>query len=247
MGKVEWFEQWFNSPYYSLLYQHRNEQEAQQFVQTLIERLYLDPSKHRVLDLACGSGRHALAFAQKGFRVTALDLSTTLLAPLRACQHPNISIVQADMRHFSLNQTFDLILNAFTSFGYFETLQENRQVLKRVHNHLNPKGYFVLDYLNVPFVLKHLVPQEERHINGIYFLIKRRYTPPFIIKDIVVKEDGKTYAYQERVQAFSLQDLENLLKEAGFTVVDRWGDYRGSPYTEEQPRLILVNQRDENA
>src|SRR5688500_2509825 len=115
----EWFSTWFDSPYYHILYNNRDEQEAEQFMDKLLA--YLHPKPHeKVLDLACGKGRHSVYLNQKGFDVTGIDLSEQSIAYARQFENERLHFAVHDMREVYQPETFDFILNLFTSFGYFE-------------------------------------------------------------------------------------------------------------------------------
>ena len=207
MGK-EWFASWFDSPYYPILYQHRDYAEAERFIRKLVASLDA-PQGALVLDLACGRGRHARFLNQLGLNVTGLDLSPESIADANTFANEQLHFAVHDMRDpfppsVAPSGTFDCILNLFTSFGYFADQSENLRVLRNVRTALSsPSGEFVLDFMNVPRILAGLVPEEEKQLNGIGFHIRRRVEDGFIVKDIHVKDGEKVYDFQERVQAIS--------------------------------------------
>src|SRR5690606_8758177 len=114
----EWFKDWFNSPYYHLLYNHRDENEAIFFLDNLIAKLQPKPDA-RILDLACGRGRHAVYLRTKGFDVTGVDLSPENIRLAATTAGERLHFYVHDMRYLLLSNYFDLVLNLFTSFGYF--------------------------------------------------------------------------------------------------------------------------------
>ncbi|WP_341840998.1 class I SAM-dependent methyltransferase [Chitinophaga caseinilytica] len=168
----QWFKDWFNSPYYHLLYNNRDEREASAFIDKLVD--YLRPDAGALmLDVACGRGRHARYLADKGFNVTGIDLSEESIAAARKLENERLSFFQHDMRlPFRINY-FDIVFNFFTSFGYFETRHENDNALRTLTNSLKPGGRLVLDYLNSPFAAAHLVPNEIKEIDDVVFDIHR--------------------------------------------------------------------------
>ena len=127
----EWFAGWFDSPYYHLLYRHRDHEEAAAFIDALMQALQPKPDDH-ILDLACGAGRHSNYLANKGYTVTGLDLSKESIARAKANAADNVSFGVADMRQLDAKAEYDLVLNLFTSFGYFEDFDDNLRVLKGV-------------------------------------------------------------------------------------------------------------------
>ena len=152
---MAWYKEWFGEEYLEL-YSHRDEGEAQRHVE-FVAGLF-DAEPQAILDLACGAGRHTAALRQRGFRTLGIDLSKTLLA-----QDPALPKVAGDMRCLPFRgSTFDWVLNFFTSFGYFETEEENRRVLFEVERVLMPGGRFLIDLFNRERVLENLEPEETR-------------------------------------------------------------------------------------
>ncbi|MDP1974032.1 MAG: methyltransferase domain-containing protein, partial [Sediminibacterium sp.] len=148
MADKAWFKDWFNSPYYHLLYQHRDENEAEQFIATLIK--HLAPTKGAtMLDIACGKGRHSMALAEMGFDVTGIDLSEVSISEAKAGETDRLHFYQHDMRRgFRINY-FDFAFNFFTSFGYFKTRREHDNAIRMMADSIKPGGVLVIDYLNV--------------------------------------------------------------------------------------------------
>nr|MCU0349019.1 methyltransferase domain-containing protein [Saprospiraceae bacterium] len=118
-GKSDWFKNWFNSPYYHLLYKNRDEQEAKNFIDRLLTELRpLDGAT--VLDLACGKGRYSRYLASKQYKVTGLDIAEESIRFAQQFENEHLSFFQHDMRLPYRINYFDYIFNFFTSFGYFE-------------------------------------------------------------------------------------------------------------------------------
>ncbi|MFM1655748.1 class I SAM-dependent methyltransferase [Brevibacillus sp. B_LB10_24] len=243
-----WYEKSFGEDYL-LVYKHRNQHEADRFVQRVIEWLEL-PSGSRILDLCCGAGRHALGLANAGYRVTGVDLSSVLLQKAKEADSSGcVRWVEADMRALpqdgTLTNSFDAVVNLFTSFGYFETDREQLDVLKQIWMALKPGGRFVLDVLNAGYVQDHLVPFSQRKENGVVISESRVIQNGFVIKEIKVEEGGsRPRFYTERVKLYSPQDMENMLKETGFLLDVMSGSYDGEAYDERRsPRMIMLGHR----
>lgn len=236
----DWFKTWFDSPYYSILYKNRNDSEARLFIANLLDYLHPSPGTS-VLDLACGSGRHAKHLHESGLKVRGLDISQKRIAEAQIYSKESLNFSVHDMRvPFPLDQ-IEIILNLFTSFGYFDDFQENCLTLQNVHKSLVPNGIFVLDYLNLQHTLGRLVASEEKNLGKVRFEIKRKVQKDTIIKDIRVKDGNFVYNYVERVAALSSNDLFEMLTRAGFAPFAAWGDYQGNPFfAESSPRLIIM-------
>jgi SAM-dependent methyltransferase len=238
---TEWFEQWFGEEYLRI-YPHRDEEDARELA-ALIER-YAPHDGRRVLDLACGSGRHAARFAARAAQVVGFDLSMPLLVRARHRPGPAIALVRGDKRQLPFRDgVFDLVVNLFTSFGYFADDAQHRTVLAGTAAALRHGGTFVLDYLHADAVRRTLVPHEERQVGTQRVAVERRISDDdrFVIKEIHLMHDGRSFV--ERVRLFSPRELEELLTDAGLTVRERLGDYRGGPLHADAPRAIMIADR----
>lgn len=249
MPQKEWFATWFDSPYYHLLYQHRDDNEAKLFLDKLVQHLAL-PSGSSVLDLACGKGRHSLTLAQMGFQVVGADLApNSILAAAASAKDldiANVDFVVHDMRQTMAAPPFDAVFNLFTSFGYFDTLAENQAVCKAVADMLLPEGLLVIDFLNATKVCANLKLNESIEREGVRFDIKRWHDQKHIFKQIEVSATTEQHSkdiFTERVQALSLHQFEALLSPY-FDIQATFGSYALSAYDEKtSDRLILLAKK----
>ena len=147
-----WFELWFNSPFYHILYKNRDQNEANIFIDNMITKLKMDYGK--ILDLACGKGRHAYYLAEKGFDVIGVDLAENSIKYANTMyQLPILEFYVHDMRKpFRINY-FNYVLNLFTSLGYFNQIQENEAVFKSFFDILQDGGYFFVYFINTEKVI----------------------------------------------------------------------------------------------
>lgn len=238
--EADWFEEWFGEDYLDI-YQHRDETEAERAIELIATNLAGRPID-RVLDLACGAGRHTKVLRERWWTV-GLDLSMSLLKVARR-ESPDGPYVRADMRELPFAvESFDLVVNLFTSFGYFENDSDHVRVLSRVCESMKQGGMLVIDYLNASQVRRDLVPYDERAENGITIEQRRTISSDdrFVEKTITLRERGKEYI--ERVRLLSPSDLQGMLLAAGFKVVRFFGDYGGADWTEDSPRTILFASR----
>jgi SAM-dependent methyltransferase len=243
---MNWYESWFDSPYYPILYQQRDEQEAAAFIERLLNRLEL-PRESHVLDMACGRGRHARCMAALGMRVTGIDLSEPSLLDAQAQPMPGLAYLRHDMREPLTTQGFDGVMNLFTSFGYFEDPDDDRRVIRTAFTALRPGGFFVLDYLNIHSVLPQL-PARETVVNaGIRFSIHRHHVLPWILKDIGVQGPDRSLHFQEKIRCYSPADLADMLTASGFRVKAHLGDYHLNPPLESAPRALFICTKPETA
>lgn len=239
--KTEWFQDWFNTTYYHLLYDYRNEEEAEYFMSNLLKFLNLTPSD-TILDLPCGRGRHALFLNSQGHRVVGADISENSISHARHFENQNLRFMIHDMRD-PLKERYNAIFNLFTSFGYFEHEETNARVLKNFKLGLLENGHIVIDFLNLSKVRAELMPSQELVKKGVKYKIEKRITNQFIIKDINVIDGDNQYAFQEKVQALDLEKFERYSREAGLEIVKIFGDYSLNDFSKESSdRLILVLQ-----
>lgn len=241
---VDWYRRWFSSPYYPILYKNRDAREAQIFLELLTAHLKVKPAA-RILDLACGAGRHSFFLALKGFEVTGIDLSAKSIREAKKhCQTHHRDVFgktlhfqEGDMRVAVKKNYFDVILNLFTSFGYFEDEKDDERVLKAVHAGLKPNGIFVLDFMNVKKAISGLCKKEIVSTGGLTFEVSRSFQNNILCKKIRVK--GKTY--EERVKALTREDFEALFFKAGLCVIEIFGDYELTNFDENiSDRLIFI-------
>ncbi len=241
----QWFKDWFNSPYYHLLYSNRDEKEAASFIDKLVDYLHPSPGA-TMLDVACGKGRHAKYLADKGFNVTGIDLSEESIAAARKLENDHLSFFQHDMRlPFRINY-FDVVFNFFTSFGYFETRHENENALRTLANSLKPGGRLVLDYLNSVYVATHLVVDEVKEKDNVVFDIRREMSHGKFLKQINIldKKQLLRHEYTESVSAFSRADFEEMFARQGMEITDVFGDYHFNAFDEQHsPRLVMIAQK----
>lgn len=242
---TEWFEQWFGEEYHAL-YPHRDDEDARRAV-ALIQRAVPWRAGDRILDLACGPGRHAAELERLDGHVVGFDLSRAMLR--RARERTRGPLVRGDMRALPFrDRSFALAVNLFTSFGYFLDDAEHRLVLRQVAAALAPGGHFVLDYLNAEQVRSAVALSEREAKSGngerrSDVRVTRRIGADgrFVIKEIELRDEGRRF--QERVRLYAAEELAELLTEAGLQVTARYGDYDGGAAGPEAPRVILVGAR----
>ena len=241
--KKEWFREWFDSPYYHLLYKSRDEQEARAVLDNLLRALGLSPGS-RVLDLACGKGRYSRYLSEKGFRVTGLDISPASIGFARQFEHDHLEFYQHDMRKpFRVNY-FDAVLNMFTSFGYFKTDADHLLTLKNVAKDLRPGGLFLLDFFNARFVRQNLVRSELKPMDNITFSLKRWVRNGYVFKSIEFEIAGRLFHFQEQVRLFELADFKSLLAAAGLQLRQTYGNYDLADFDPKTSgRLILIAEK----
>jgi len=241
--KKEWFASWFDSPFYHILYKNRNDDEAQRFITNLVQFIDL-PSGSKVMDLACGKGRHARMLHQEKLDVLGVDLSPNSISSAKEHETDHLSFDVHDMREVYPNNKFDAIFNLFTSFGYFDDESDNLKMLHSIHTMLNENGLLIIDFMNASKVIANLVEQEVKKVDNVSFSIQRSYDGKHIFKHISFQDIEENQQYIERVQAVLLSDFKRLLLKSNFKILRTFGDFDLNPFEEKNAdRLIIIAQK----
>jgi SAM-dependent methyltransferase len=242
-----WFKEWFNHPLYLEVYSHRNNDEAASCIQTILSHTGLElnePSSIAVLDIACGAGRHALELARLGYIVTGNDLSPFLLEEARREALNNklqLKLTCCDMRNIPASGLFDLVVQLFTSFGYFDLKEDDLLVLSKAHGALKCGGWYVLDLLNPVALARNLVSHSSRTVGDLTILEKRAFDNDRITKQITITPHvGERLVFSESVRLYRREEILVMLQDTGFTVAEIAGSYQGEPFNEnDSPRMML--------
>ncbi len=245
---MNWFEDWFDSPLYDALYADRDQKEAELTVSFLSEYLP-QPKFNTLLDLGCGRGRHAITLAKNGYKITGVDLSPKSIQTARANSEmlnlQNVEFAIGDMRD-PLDQTFDAVLNLFTSFGYFRSDDENKKVIKNMTDMTKTGGRVIIDYMNADKVTNSLKPAEEGELEGAEYQIRRFIDGDTIVKEITFNKAGnqRNVKFEERVKAYRTDWFNRAFHECGLAKVGFFGTYTGEPFDpENSPRLIMITEK----
>ncbi len=235
----QWYASWFDTPYYHILYKDRDHSEAQMFMDNLTSYLNI-PEGGKILDLACGKGRHSVYLNELGYNVTGVDLSEQSITYAKQFENETLKFDVHDMSK-PYTDKFDAVFNMFTSFGYFEDESCNLNTIKSIKVELSTFGFGVIDFMNVKYVIDHLVAEDVKTVEGIKFHQKRHVKDGYIIKDISFEVDGEQLEFQERVKAFTLEDFQDLFEKAGVHLLDVFGNYKLHKYqSKTSERLIMI-------
>jgi len=245
MAPRSWYKDWFNSPYYHLLYQNRDETEANDFLRRLLNHLQPAASSY-MLDVACGKGRYSKALAEIGFDITGIDLSFSSIDEAKEFEGDNLHFYQHDMRLPFWINFFDYAFNFFTSFGYFRTRREHDNAIRTIAQSLKPGGVFVIDYLNVHYAETHQ-QAFAKQIDDITFHVSKWNDETHFYKQIQVTQNGNKspkHLYTERVAKFSLGDFTEMLAYQNMQVQEVFGDYQLGRYdVHNSPRMIIIARK----
>jgi len=213
---MAWYTEWFGTRYYKLLYGHRDEDDARAWAGMIIHRSGLSPGGE-LLDMGCGRGRHARWFAKHGLKVTGIDLSSESIADARAyC--PDASFTVHDMRTVFAVDRFDAVVCLFTSLGYSADRTDDQRAVNGAAQALKSGGLFVLDLLNGAIVRKELVQEDCQIESDVRFTMQRRVEGDTIVKDIHVDDQGCSHRFTERVHAWTVEEVRDMVGRAGLIV-----------------------------
>ncbi|WP_044206161.1 cyclopropane-fatty-acyl-phospholipid synthase family protein [Flammeovirga sp. OC4] len=239
----EWFDQWFNTPYYHILYQNRDFNEAEQFMCALSDHLGISKND-KVLDLACGKGRHSIFLNKQGFDVEGIDLSTESIQHAHQFENDRLKFNVHDMRELYKEQEYNFVLNLFTSFGYFETEEEDLSALQMIAHSLKEGGVLVLDYFNTYKVISNLPEKTVIERPELSFNVHKFLNNRHVMKQIEFTDKGKHYIFTERVEALRKSDFLGLFEKVNLKVINIFGDYKLNSFDKEtSDRMIFVVQK----
>lgn len=244
-----WFEKWFSDKLYLDLYQHRDEEDARWMI-NLLQRSIAVKTNSKVLDIACGSGRHSIELARRGFDVTGFDLSEFLISEARknlknsSEKNMKVKFLIKDMRDFNFGNTFDIAVNIFTSFGYFDNDKENFRVIENVSDSLKKGGYFVFDFLNKYYLEKNLKPLSRNIIGNSSVVQRRKIENGFVKKTIIITRGNSVKQFDEVLKLYSLQDFKRAFDFSGLKTERIFGDYSGNKFNRTKSgRLIIIARK----
>jgi SAM-dependent methyltransferase len=245
---MEWWRKYFSEDYLKL-YKH-DIAESTREADGIIRMLQPEPGA-RILDLACGFGRHSVVLAQKGYQVTGYDLSEGFLNKARELAETlkvQIELKQGDMREIPYDNEFDAIINMLTAFGFFENEQEDLRVLKGVHKALKPGGQFLLDVINREAAAQIEVPRQWIRENHAFLLEERVFDffrSRLEMTRLLILQSGEVKQANFSIRLYTLTEILELFNAAGLVLIDVYGDFSGALYNAESPRMILVAQKEQ--
>jgi SAM-dependent methyltransferase len=232
------YNNWFDSKYYHILYKNRNHEEARKFINKIIEHLNLKP-KSKILDAGCGKGRHSIEIEKLGHIVTGIDLSKNSIKFAKQFENSNLNFLVHDISK-PLNIEFNVVLNLFTSFGYYDK-DKDLEILLSLERNLDKNGTGVIDFFNIKNVKDNLVKKEQTTIENIKFKIKRKINKFSVIKEISFEDNSIDYKFKESVNTLSLLDFKNYFNQTNLEIIEIFGDYDLNNFNEmKSPRLIIL-------
>ena len=237
---MSWFSNWFDSPYYHILYKNRDDKEAELFIDNLVQHLQIQKGS-KIIDIACGKGRHATYFNKQGMDVVGVDLSKNSISTAKQFENSSLVFDVHDMREVYKETHFDIATNLFTSFGYFDNENDNLNAINSISKNLKEEGLLVIDFMNAKKAITNLVASEQKIINDITFDINRKIVNQYIIKDIRISDSKTDHHFQEKVKALTLADFSEFITHARLKIIDIFGNYKLEEFNAQtSDRLILI-------
>jgi SAM-dependent methyltransferase len=248
-AKGEWFKDWFSSKFYLEIYRHRNDEDARNLINLIQRNVHIN-TDDKALDICCGAGRHSLELARRGFHVTGFDLSKFLISEARKSyknspeRNLKVKFLIKDMRYFNFKNSFDLAVNVFTSFGYFDDDKENFRVIKNASGSIRKKGYFVFDYVNADYLRKNIIPFSRNKYGNLLISQRRKIIGDFVIKKIKISLGKRMFEYEEKLKLYDYDTMKNVFEQQRLKVYKSFGDYFGNKYSKNNSqRMILFAQK----
>jgi len=225
-------------------------EDAPKEVDELILLLGIKPGS-TILDLCCGKGRHSLELARRGFRVTGVDKTAAYLQEARKraeTEELRIEFIKEDMRKFSRNDAFDVVINMFTSLGYFEDLADDKRVLANMYRSLRKGGTLMIDVMGKEILARIFRERDWQEQNGSFVLQERKICRSWswIENRWILLKEGKQYEALISHRLYSAEELSGLLTDSGFSCVNIYGDLTGAEYGHNAKRLIAVANKQKN-
>ena len=250
MSETAWYESFFDEFYLRQYGPGFSDALNERQVDLMIDRLGLEPGA-RVLDLACGHGRHAIRLAQRGMRVTGLDLSTVFLERAKAdatAAETDVRWVRADMREIPFEAEFDAVVNIFTAFGYFEDDAEDARVFAAVSRALVPGGTFLIETIHRDHLVGCFQPRMfERYEEADVFVL-HDHTLDLVNGRVddrvqVIERGAMLPERRTSVRLYTLPEYRRMLEAAGMTLEAAYGNLAAEPLTLERHRLVVVARK----
>ena len=235
------YNNWFDSSYYHILYDNRDYNEAKEFVKTILNHLKLKKNS-KILDAACGKGRHSIEIEKFGYKVTGIDLSKNSIREAKKNENKNLNFLIHDIS-VPMNEKYDAVFNLFTSFGYHDK-KKDLDVLNAIEINLKNNGIGIIDFFNINRVKNELVKKEIIVKKDIKFNITRKVNKNYVSKNITFEDNQTSYKYNESVNALSLKEFEEYFSKTNLEILEVFGDYNLKEFkTNVSPRLIILFQK----
>lgn len=250
-----WWKKEFGRTYFNLYNPVLNADRTATEIRLLRKCLPLLQNMN-ILDLGCGHGRHTIELTRQGFTVTGLDYSDVFLNIARKeaeKKHVSVQLVKQDMRTMNYKGLYDVVISMYSAFGYFP-YSENRDLLQRVYNALKPGGKFLIDVINAEGHVAYIREHGKKMRNGVYEYTQTNEVDGYKLIDTNIyyektqldsyhriwKKNTRKGSYNYYMYQYTLPQYKTLLEGAGFQIENLYGDYKGTRWTSDSWRTIIL-------
>jgi len=226
------------------LFSERIMTQAPAEVDAILKMLEINPGAS-ILDLCCGPGRHSLELVRRGYGVTGVDRNSQYLDKAETdagAEELEIEFILEDMRKFRRDQSFDAVINFFTSFGYFDNPADEKQVVDNIYASLKPGGRLLMEMVGKEVVVRIYQARDWGEKDGMFLLDERKPLDDwtYMTSHRILISGEKREEFHFTIRLYSAYELKTLLQSAGFGRVDIFGDIEGSPYDHTAKRLVAL-------
>jgi len=240
-----WYDQdTYWATFESILFNQKRLADTPVQVDQIIKLLQIKESV-KILDLCCGIGRHSLEFARRGYQVTGVDRTKTYIEKAKKQSRTeglHIEFVNEDMRAFCQADAFDVVVNMFTSFGYFDDADDDRKVVENVYRSLKSGGKFLIEMMGKELLARDFRKRDWNEINGFIILEDRQLLNNWekIQNRWIILKDDQQIKHEFVLRLYSAVELAYLLKQCGFSAINVYGSLEGIDYDHQAKRLVVV-------
>lgn len=240
---MEWWQDLYNRQIYFDLYEKQDTVVAPQQVEEIVKLLKIQPPA-KILDVCCGYGRHSIELAKRGFDVVGVDVSERQIKRAKEIAgNMAISFQIADIRELNFQNEFDVAVNMFLSFGYFQTVDEDIAALESVFRALKPGGKFLMDFWNREKEIKNFKPTESEKIRDINILKEWKFDylkGRLNWRNTVTFPEGRKETFEHSIRAYTVVELKQLFEHVGFEFSGVYGSLSGEPFSIDSESTVIV-------
>ena len=238
---IPWYEDYFG-PDYLLIDYHKYTPKEVDFICDVLRC----NKKIKLLDTACGYGRHLIPLVKRGIDVIGCDLSPFMLgeAEKKLKGAKKNRLVRCDLRYLPFLKVFDCACNMFNSFGYFKSEEDNFKVLTSIAGALKLGGFFLLDLVNRDFIVR-LLSKKDWFVNNGAIILEKKWIDPIKNRseiDVSVLDKKGKRDYHHSIRVYSFTEIRMLLEAAGFIVIDVFGGFSGEEFDVHHDRMLILSQ-----
>jgi SAM-dependent methyltransferase len=230
-----------------LLFNQQRRSRAKEEVDKIEKLLEID-ERANILDLCCGIGRHSLELSGRGYDVTGVDRTERYIeAARREAKKRNMDakFVVADMRDYRSSNSYDVVLNLFGSFGYFENSADDQRVVQNMYDSLRPGGNFLIETMGKEILARDFQARDWDEEGDLLILSEKKITQNWgrVETRWIAIRGTDRIEHQVSIRSYSASELATLLRSCGFSDVRVYGSIDGAEYDQAAPRLVVVGCR----